>query len=258
MKFSYIEENTHSGSVIPQIIHQSWKSKDLSTYADGTLGIESQNSWKRDYPGWKYMFWTDDDITALLNRPENIRWKRIYESLPIRIQQIDFSRYLILYLYGGMYADLDFISNHSIPDHYYKDNSFLGYRARRRPQRAGVHDGEGPEPKWVVGQAWFACHKHYIGLKLMMESLETLDLSFEYSTTKDILYSTGPDAINKVFKENKLAVFAFPMSKIGNWKRRNVKKQKSYWHEMDKHGPPFNAYHTGAAIWHDGAHILTL
>ena len=86
---------------IPKIIHQTWKSANIPNQY-----LAWSSSWKRLHPGYEYRFWTDRDIDALIDDvfPE---WKQIYENYHQRISRIDLARYLILFRYGGVYADLD-------------------------------------------------------------------------------------------------------------------------------------------------------
>ena len=53
--------------MIPNIIHQSWKTTNLSSY--GPSAKKSQNSWQKLYPDFEYKFWTDKDITDYIQNP---------------------------------------------------------------------------------------------------------------------------------------------------------------------------------------------
>ena len=61
---------------------------------------------KLNNPDYEYLFFTDDTIEKFfkLNYPE---YYNTYMSLPIKIQKIDFFRYVAVYHYGGFYLDLD-------------------------------------------------------------------------------------------------------------------------------------------------------
>ncbi len=86
---------------IPKIIIQTWKSNEIPEKYNADI-----ESVKKMNPDYKYIFFTDDDIENFLktNYPD---WYTIYQKLPIKIQKIDFFRYVAVYHYGGFYLDLD-------------------------------------------------------------------------------------------------------------------------------------------------------
>jgi mannosyltransferase OCH1-like enzyme len=96
--------------MIPRIIHQTWKNAEVPKRFRA-----AQQSWRSLHPDWDYMFWTDADITRLVadEYPELVSLFRRY---PDQIQRVDAARYLILYKYGGVYADLDVVCRRSFED----------------------------------------------------------------------------------------------------------------------------------------------
>lgn len=87
--------------MIPKIIHQTWKTKDIPKQT-----IPWVESWKTVYPDFEYRFWTDDDAEELCKDSFPALWE-IYKSYLYNIQRADAIRYMILYTYGGVYADMD-------------------------------------------------------------------------------------------------------------------------------------------------------
>ncbi|KAG7929009.1 hypothetical protein KL925_001190 [Ogataea polymorpha] len=71
---------------------------------------ELVNKWKNENPTYKYNLLTDDEILEILR----IRFKdtvpevlEAFEMLPNKIIRSDFARYLLIFLNGGVYADID-------------------------------------------------------------------------------------------------------------------------------------------------------
>jgi hypothetical protein len=60
-------------------------------------------------PGYEYCFWDDRSIRDLLSRTPFPRIRPIYESLPEHLYGIrsDIARLLVLFRFGGLYADAD-------------------------------------------------------------------------------------------------------------------------------------------------------
>jgi len=97
---------------IPKIIHQIWSGIDepLPSYFKA-LG----ETWKRDYPEWKYEFWNNDRMNQFIQEYYPLYWKP-YNSFPHNIQRWDAIRYLILDKTGGMYVDFDYESIKPLDD----------------------------------------------------------------------------------------------------------------------------------------------
>jgi len=93
-----------SSPEIPKIIHQSWK-----TVLFPETVREYVKSWHRLHrpPKWQYRVWTDGDCRELV-RLAMPSFLPVYDAYETQILRADASRYLILKVYGGIYADLDF------------------------------------------------------------------------------------------------------------------------------------------------------
>jgi mannosyltransferase OCH1-like enzyme/glycosyltransferase involved in cell wall biosynthesis len=99
---SDIEFVSNPPEAIPKIIHQTWKTAEISE----PFFRQLQNSWKTLNPEFDYRFWTDDDLEKLVSSdfPE---YMDIFRGYSNPICRVDLGRYLILKKYGGVYADLD-------------------------------------------------------------------------------------------------------------------------------------------------------
>ena len=102
-----------TGLVLPQkgrgrpvecIIHQTWKSENLSSAPQGWL--QAAEAWKAWHPDCQYKLWTDESLRNFIS--DKFSWfLNTYDSYPHVIQRVDSARYFILYEYGGLYSDLD-------------------------------------------------------------------------------------------------------------------------------------------------------
>eukprot|EP00475_Leptophrys_vorax_P033220 TRINITY_DN51999_c0_g1_i1.p1 TRINITY_DN51999_c0_g1~~TRINITY_DN51999_c0_g1_i1.p1 ORF type:complete len:364 (+),score=63.11 TRINITY_DN51999_c0_g1_i1:28-1092(+) len=101
-----------SAFIIPPIVHQSWKSTEVPslTIADGREFDYHKwiRSWSSLNEHWEYMFWTDQDNDKLFETHPRLE---PYKSTFFQhggVTRSDYARYAYLYLYGGVYADIDF------------------------------------------------------------------------------------------------------------------------------------------------------
>jgi mannosyltransferase OCH1-like enzyme len=87
---------------IPKIIHQIWMQTDKyipETYIDYAAKNKHLN------PNFTYMFWDEIKILELIKNNEE--FMKTYYSFSYLHQKIDFAKYIILYLYGGIAIDMD-------------------------------------------------------------------------------------------------------------------------------------------------------
>ncbi|KAI9147289.1 Inositol phosphoceramide mannosyltransferase 2 [Paramyrothecium foliicola] len=89
---------------IPNIIHQTWKTANISTYPT----TSSYGTWKTIFEPLNYTvkLWTDESIRQLIS--QRYDWLLpIYDAYPQNIQRADLARLVVVYHEGGIYADLD-------------------------------------------------------------------------------------------------------------------------------------------------------
>ena len=86
---------------IPHIIHQTWKSDLVPSYT-----VPWITSWRRHHPDWQIWFWNDSDVSMYISK-KYPQYLELFNSYATQIQRIDAARLIILYEFGGIYADLD-------------------------------------------------------------------------------------------------------------------------------------------------------
>src|SRR4051812_27998382 len=87
--------------MIPKIVHQVWV-----TSAVPAKSKKNSDSFKKHLPDWEYRLWDDQATGEFLNRyfPEQ---RTAYSKLATATQKTDLLRYMLLFVYGGLYADMD-------------------------------------------------------------------------------------------------------------------------------------------------------
>lgn len=89
---------------IPNIIHQIWKTTDLTSY-----GSDSYHEyWKAMFEprGYAVKLWTEAEIQSLIHT--HYAWlEPTYLGYSQNIQRADLARLIVVHAFGGMYADLD-------------------------------------------------------------------------------------------------------------------------------------------------------
>ena len=89
--------------MIPRIIHQTWKDKNLPPII---YKLVSENISFLKQNGYELMFWTDEMILKLISE-EYPNFYNIYKLARTGVQKGDIARIILVYHYGGIYIDLD-------------------------------------------------------------------------------------------------------------------------------------------------------
>ncbi|OJD13270.1 hypothetical protein ACJ73_09223 [Blastomyces percursus] len=88
-------------SSVPKLLHQSWKTNELPAKFEKWSRVCREKN-----PDWEWVLWTNDDNLNLVR--QYFPWfEEAYLELPGDIYRADFSRNLYMYLFGGVYVDLD-------------------------------------------------------------------------------------------------------------------------------------------------------
>ncbi|KAL3882911.1 hypothetical protein ACJMK2_029213 [Sinanodonta woodiana] len=86
---------------IETIFHQKWIDNNVLRQFESNMQSLLQN-----HPHWEYRFWTDDSLWKFIN--DTYRYMLpVWDNYPSDMHRSNGMRYIVLYEYGGVYADLD-------------------------------------------------------------------------------------------------------------------------------------------------------
>ncbi|PHH89809.1 hypothetical protein CDD83_5215 [Cordyceps sp. RAO-2017] len=86
---------------VPKIFHQSWKDTELPAKFQ-----RWSESCRQKHKDWEWVIWTDQDNLTLVRT--YFPWlEALYLAMPGEIYRADLVRAMYMYMYGGVYADLD-------------------------------------------------------------------------------------------------------------------------------------------------------
>jgi mannosyltransferase OCH1-like enzyme len=91
---------SNSAFEIPKIIHQSYKDYLRIT------NLKACQSWKYFNPAFAYKYWTDDDCRTLIKQNFSNDVLKVYDNLYAGAFKADIFRLCVLYLEGGVWADI--------------------------------------------------------------------------------------------------------------------------------------------------------
>ncbi|CAF1069412.1 unnamed protein product [Adineta ricciae] len=104
INYPIISLSNHTRMKIPAIIHQTWR--DENTIPNNWQ--QASKTCRSLHPNYEYRFWTDAAARRLIEK-EFPCLLSTYDSYPYDIQRADVIRLIVLYVFGGIYLDLDVI-----------------------------------------------------------------------------------------------------------------------------------------------------
>jgi mannosyltransferase OCH1-like enzyme len=111
-------------NAIPHVIHQ---------FAPGNRDVwhaswgPCHDSWKHHFDSFEHHLWTDEAIDDFVHRRFGADFYDVFNSFAHPIQRLHVARYLVMYEYGGIYADMDVECMDDFYDHLHAGKANLIY-----------------------------------------------------------------------------------------------------------------------------------
>ena len=187
---------------IPKIIIQTWKSDNIpKKYTNDIKSLKKLN------PEFEFKFFTDQQIEEFLknNYP---KYYQTYLKLPLKIQKIDYFRYVAIYHFGGFYFDLDITGLKPLKElckHeciFPVDMHIIGKMCNEGRYitfcKVNIN--------FLLGQYAFAASPKNSFIKFLIDSIDKNlkeyieDYNTKYGKTHEYVYnSTGPDFVTEMY-----------------------------------------------------------
>ena len=174
---------------VPKIIHHicpkdfnRWHPKWFICY----------ESWLRLYPKpeYEHMHWYDDELHKFIE--SDFPWfLEVFNSYDQNIKRIDMVRPFILYKYGGIYADMDYIAI----SNFYEDLSCDKVSICESPHKENEDITNALMASPIKNNFW----------------LLVIDECYNHRDTY-VLLSTGPQLITKIYHTNRDLVYVLPFT----------------------------------------------
>ena len=170
---------------IPKIIWQTYKDPydDLAWYMHSAM-----NTWKDFNPEYQHRYMDDVQAADFVLQEFGQEWHDIFIGLPIGVMRGDLWRYMVIYKYGGVYADLDTHCMSPIDTWMLEDKDFIVC----------------PETDKHFCQWTFASSAKNPILKSVLDLIKDRLLNPEYDSPHFVHSHTGPaiwtEGINKALE----------------------------------------------------------
>ena len=184
---------------ISQIIHL------VATWENGSAPLVTERwimSWRAHNPHWQILIWSKEAARKLIDKahPELLS---LYDSYPQELFRADVIRYVILYHYGGVYADIDMECLKPL------DTLMDYYRCivSQEPDihRVFLHRSSRP----YLTDAFMACHRGHPFFKQILDNLpQHNQISRTLPFPESSFQATGPKMLQKEFWKYELSIRA--------------------------------------------------
>jgi mannosyltransferase OCH1-like enzyme len=205
---------------IPKIIHQTAPS-DESKWRP--VWKRCQQSWKSKHPEFEYRFWSDEDLDNFMKTEYPDFYHDVYQHYDQKIKKIDAVRYFILYHYGGVYADMDYLCQFRFFDDLPQDKVSIN--------ESQVGMDEGFQNALMISPKGHEFWKHVI------ERLK------KTKDEPDVLMCTGPIVVSRTIKEFPEMANPLPISEYNPYFLHSSDKPENY--------PDAKAIHIHTYAWYN-------
>ena len=177
------EELPASGNLkIPKRIHQTWKGTKIPHQFARWV-----KTWIQHHPDWEYWLWTDESARKLISE-RHPSLLSTFDEYDLPVKKADALRYVVLYEFGGIYADMDMEALTSLEPLALKYSCFVGQEPYEHPILDSNFQG-------LVINALMGCEPHHPFIKSLIDNLPA------YSTMWHVLDSTGPHYMTVLYRQ---------------------------------------------------------
>jgi hypothetical protein len=173
---------------IPKIIFQTWETKDLSPVLNTSIDLIKKNN--IDYQ--HYLFDAKDRYDFIKDNFSD-KILKVYDAIIPGALKSDFWRYCILYIYGGIYCDIDMICMNSFDNAIKDDIEFV------TPIDLGS-DNCTKNNYFLVNAFIGIIPKHNL-MKLCIDKIVDTVINNRYNKSWNALDMTGPGVLGRMFNQ---------------------------------------------------------
>ena len=188
--------------MIPKIIHQIWFQGLKNLPQEYEL---KRRTWTKLNPYYEYIVWDEESMNYIIS---NIypQYLKVFNNFKFMHQKIDFFKYLVLYIFGGIYSDMDTVNLNpldSLLDKFPNSEIIVGKLAVNNVESYMLSGF----PETINNGIIMGVRKHNI-FKELIDSI-LLNKNKYFTKYSEINNTTGPSFFTKIinkFKNNKITI----------------------------------------------------
>lgn len=114
--------------MIPKII---WQTHKVEYAKLPEFMLECSETWKTNNPNYEYRYLDDNDMDNFILEYFGQEWLDLLNDCPIKIMKVDTFKYMLLYIHGGVYVDMDYICSAPIDSWSEKEEDLIIFQDDR-------------------------------------------------------------------------------------------------------------------------------
>ncbi|XP_052814305.1 uncharacterized protein LOC128241426 [Mya arenaria] len=176
--FPTVADDRNGKPRIPHIIHQTFKNESIPVQFSDFV-----KSFIENHSNWTYYFWSDASARKLIER-RHPNLLEVWDAYPRNIQRSDMLRYVVLYEFGGIYADLDIESLRPLDMATHKFPCII-------PTEPFEHSVFLYGMPYLINNAFMMCRRKHPFFKQVLQNLVNVK-NIEAKKANDVMSTTGP------------------------------------------------------------------
>jgi mannosyltransferase OCH1-like enzyme len=175
------------------LLHQTWKTRSLPPRFE-----QYHASWQKFNPDLKQHFY-DDATSRDLVRTKFPEYLDVYDDYTFGVQRADLFRFLVVYEYGGLYADVDMECLRNLDCFFSLDGATFcveGYLTETRKTQLGYR-----HPIQVANCVFMAEPRHPF-IRRVIDTIISLSRMRRAFSTADVESITGPPVLTRLVAEH--------------------------------------------------------
>ena len=198
---------------MPKIFHFIW----IGDKPMPQFGVKLIDTWKQKHPDWEIIIWDNDKVEQFFlnhDSPYFLFNQKAYLETDIFAQKTDLLRLEILFWFGGVYIDIDFVCLKNI-ESLLKTTKVFGVWSRKR------------DDDWIDTGILGSVPHHRALWKAIMKA--GINCNRSDNSSVDLVFTTGPGLITEVWKtDNDVTKFPsicfYPFSVVFGEEFQNIHK----------------------------------
>tara|TARA_Y100000816_G_scaffold292620_1_gene289183 strand:+ start:3472 stop:4152 length:681 start_codon:yes stop_codon:yes gene_type:complete len=172
--------------MIPKIIHQVYVKQKPDSVFPKEYERCQKTVWEH-HPDFQYKLYDENDMENVIKKhcPEYLE---VWNNLPRMIMKIDMFRIMLMYVFGGIWADFDYF--------FFKPFDLLDHKIVLTCNK----ENEQGQPI-SVANALMASQPNQPFWKKLLDNFFAQNRTIRYQSEWDVIRETGPQFLSKTWKE---------------------------------------------------------
>lgn len=176
------------------VLHQTWKDTCILE-----TKVKHMKSWETIEKKLKVIFWTDDSMDAWLYSRFNGTyiyqgWELLKTCDKAHIKKADVFRAMLIWYYGGIYADLDIEIRQSFVEFLEEKTTLVSWEPREAMERWSAYKSGDAKKTFMLSGFLLCGERHSNFVAFLCSSILLNHIQGRSPKSQEVIFATGPAA----------------------------------------------------------------